>query len=556
MSDASLINNRYRIIKHIGQGGMADVYLAIDTILNREVAIKILRGDLSNDPRALLRFQREANACTSLSHPNIIDIYDVGDDRGHHYIVMEYVKGITLKELIAKRGGMWKEEAVSIMKQLISAVQEAHERNIIHRDIKPQNVLVKDDGTVKLGDFGIALAQDALQLTQTDSVMGSVHYLAPELSKGQQATAQSDIYALGIVFYELVTGDVPFKADQPVQVALKHLREPMPSCKSVNPDLPQSIDNIITRATAKDAFLRYRTAGGLLSDVSTCLRADRENEKPTIIYGEVKEEKVETPKVKKTKKKKKKKKSKVKEPVLLGFFLIVLVLLGVFFGLKIAGVFEPEVVTTIVPNLIGVNVTEAKQLCADNALQLDTSNITYTMTDNVEKGLIIDVIPAVNEEVEKDSKVTVVVSSGIGEYIGDYVGMNIMEAQEDLKQYTHINLEVVEEESDAPAGSVIRQELLTPGSQFNPSVNTDMRLVYAKYATLVIPEEIIGATIEDATRYLEERGLTVMVSSIDTSSYTEEELASLVTGVVMRVTPEIGETYTQTSDSFIVLYYY
>ncbi|MCF0114363.1 MAG: serine/threonine protein kinase, partial [Erysipelotrichaceae bacterium] len=236
MSDASLINNRYRIIKHIGQGGMADVYLAIDTILNREVAIKILRGDLSNDPRALLRFQREANACTSLSHPNIIDIYDVGDDRGHHYIVMEYVKGITLKELIAKRGGMWKEEAVSIMKQLISAVQEAHERNIIHRDIKPQNVLVKDDGTVKLGDFGIALAQDALQLTQTDSVMGSVHYLAPELSKGQQATAQSDIYALGIVFYELVTGDVPFKADQPVQVALKHLREPMPSCKSVNPD--------------------------------------------------------------------------------------------------------------------------------------------------------------------------------------------------------------------------------------------------------------------------------------------------------------------------------
>ncbi|MBQ1900356.1 MAG: serine/threonine protein kinase, partial [Erysipelotrichaceae bacterium] len=211
------IGNRYRIVKLIGRGGMADVYLAYDVILKREVAVKILKSDMADDDTALERFKREAGAVTQLSHPNIVDVYDVGDDKDRHYIVMEYIKGYTLKQLIKKRGPIPYKEAVWMMKQLAGALMEAHRNNVIHRDVKSQNVLIKDDGTIKLSDFGIALANGAMQITKKDSVLGSVHYLAPELSRGKQASMQSDIYSLGIVFYELLTGDVPFKADNPVQ---------------------------------------------------------------------------------------------------------------------------------------------------------------------------------------------------------------------------------------------------------------------------------------------------------------------------------------------------
>ena len=213
----NMIANRYEVFKHIGQGGMADVFLAVDTILNRQVAIKILRSELSTDAVSVLRFEREAQAATALTHPNIVDIYDVGDYKGHHYIVMEYVEGKTLKQVIQARGALLKEEAVDIMKQLVSAISEAHKRGIIHRDIKPQNVIVKADGTIKVLDFGIALAKGSMQLTQANNVMGSVHYLAPELARGESASVQSDIYALGIVLFEMLTGDVPFKADSAVQ---------------------------------------------------------------------------------------------------------------------------------------------------------------------------------------------------------------------------------------------------------------------------------------------------------------------------------------------------
>ncbi|WP_300963389.1 protein kinase domain-containing protein, partial [Faecalibaculum rodentium] len=205
------VANRYSIIALIGQGGMADVYKAFDTILNRVVAVKVLRSKLSEDPMTLVRFQREAYAASKLSHPNIIDIYDVGEAEGLHYIVMEFVRGRTLKQLVMQRGALDVPEAVAIMKQLTSAVSHAHEHQIIHRDIKPQNVLIKDDGTVKITDFGIAVANDSVQLTWNNAVMGSAHYLAPEQAQGKEPDPAIDIYSLGIVFYELLTGDVPYK---------------------------------------------------------------------------------------------------------------------------------------------------------------------------------------------------------------------------------------------------------------------------------------------------------------------------------------------------------
>ena len=220
ISMLQVLASRYLIIKRLGEGGMADVYLAQDELLNREVAIKVLRGNLALEPVSLLRFQREANSASALTHPNIVEIYDVGEEEGLHYIVMEYIRGRTLKQLIAQRGALEKNEALAIMDQLISAVEEAHKKNIIHRDIKPQNVLIKDDGTVKITDFGIATVSDSLQLTQADTVLGSVHYLAPELARGESASFQSDIYSLGICFYELLTGEVPYRGETPVQVAM------------------------------------------------------------------------------------------------------------------------------------------------------------------------------------------------------------------------------------------------------------------------------------------------------------------------------------------------
>ena len=223
------INDRYQIIRMIGEGGMANVYLAHDTILDRDVAVKILRGDLADDEKFVRRFQREAISASSLSHPNIVEMYDVGEDDGQYYIVMEYVEGKTLKSLIKRRGALTLPEVIDIMLQLTSAVACAHDSYIIHRDIKPQNVLIKEDGTVKITDFGIAMALNSNELTQTNSVMGSVHYLPPEQANGSGATIKSDIYSLGILMFELLTGNLPFKGENAVEIAIKQMREKIPS---------------------------------------------------------------------------------------------------------------------------------------------------------------------------------------------------------------------------------------------------------------------------------------------------------------------------------------
>ena len=239
------ISDRYLIVRSIGEGGMANVYLAHDTILDRDVAIKVLRGDLSNDEKFVRRFQREALAASSLSHPNIVEMYDVGEDNGIYYIVMEYVEGKTVKQLVKKRGSLTLSEALDIMLQLTDGISHAHDSYIIHRDLKPQNILIKDDGQIKITDFGIAMALNSTQLTQTNSVMGSVHYLPPEQALGKGATIRSDIYSMGILFYELLTGKLPFKGENAVEIAMKQIKEPLPSVRKQNEAIPQSIENII-----------------------------------------------------------------------------------------------------------------------------------------------------------------------------------------------------------------------------------------------------------------------------------------------------------------------
>ena len=277
-----MISGRYEIVKSIGEGGMANVYLAKDTILNRKVAIKILRGDLANDEKFVRRFQREALSSSSLSHPNVVEMYDVGEDEGNYYIVMEYIEGKTLKQLIKKRGSLTLSEAIDIMLQLTDGITQAHDSYIIHRDLKPQNILIKDDGTIKITDFGIAVALNSTQLTQTNSVMGSVHYIPPEQASGKGSTIRSDIYAMGILFYELLTGSLPFRGDNAVEIALKQMHDPIPSVRKKNPSIPQSVENIILKATAKNPKNRYADAKEMHADLLTALNEDRMNEERLI----------------------------------------------------------------------------------------------------------------------------------------------------------------------------------------------------------------------------------------------------------------------------------
>ena len=277
------INDRYQIIKTIGEGGMANVYLAYDTILDRNVAVKVLRGDLATDEKFVRRFQREALSASSLSHPNIVEVYDVGEDNGSYYIVMEYIEGKHLKQLLKKRGNLTLTEVVDIMLQVTDGMSAAHDSYIIHRDIKPQNIMILENGLIKITDFGIAMALNSTQLTQTNSVMGSVHYLPPEQASGKGATIQSDVYSMGILMYELLTGSLPFRGDNAVEIALKHIKEPFPSVRDKVPNLPQSIENIIMRATAKNVKNRYADAKELHDDLKTALSDSRASE-PKYIF--------------------------------------------------------------------------------------------------------------------------------------------------------------------------------------------------------------------------------------------------------------------------------
>lgn len=277
------ISGRYQILRAIGGGGMANVYLAEDMILDREVAIKILRFDFASDDDFIRRFRREAQSAASLDHPNIVSIYDVGEEDDIYYIVMEYVEGMTLKEYIHANGPLHPKEAVRIMEQVVAAMEEAHAKQLVHRDIKPHNILIDNLGNIKVTDFGIAMALSSATITHTNSVLGSVHYLSPEQARGGLATKKSDIYSLGIVLYELISGRMPFEGESAVSVALKHLQSEPPSVRRWNPSVPQSVENIILKAMAKDPFYRYEDASEMQKDLKTAFDPARLKEKRFVI---------------------------------------------------------------------------------------------------------------------------------------------------------------------------------------------------------------------------------------------------------------------------------
>ena len=558
MNKKNVVANRYEVVQHIGQGGMADVFLAIDTILNRHVAIKILRSDQSTDAISILRFEREAQAATTLAHPNIVEIYDVGEYKNHHYIVMEYVAGKTLKKVIRDRAPLLNLEAVDTMKQLTSAVAEAHKRGIIHRDIKPQNVIVKSDGSLKILDFGIATAKGSAQLTQANNVMGSVHYLAPELAKGEPASPQSDIYALGIVFYEMLTGDVPFKADQAVQIALQHMREPMPSVRKANPNVPQSVENIIIRATAKNPKLRYQSCDEMLKDLEKCMLPEHQNDKPLSLNDPIdktptKQEKEDT-KVGVTRSTSLSRVANKRTKIYVTAILVLFAMFAVIAGLFLAGILPPKSKNVTVPNVSNMDIAQATSALENEDLEVDTDNITYQLSKDSIEGVVIGTEPASSSEVERHSKVKLIVSSGVGEEMPNYVGKNIDDVKASLPSSIHLIEK--EEQSDKKPGTIIRQEGVAAGDLYDTAGETDVTLYYVPYVKVTIPADIVGKPIEEATSQLEAMGVTVVRAHRDTSALSQSEIDKIKVGTVIETMPAAGSEYTQKKDSYVTLYFY
>lgn len=430
------IDGRYQIIRTIGEGGMANVYLAYDTILERDVAVKVLRGDLANDEKFVKRFQREAKAASSLNHPNIVEMYDVGEDDGNYFIVMEYVNGKTLKTLIKKRGVLSLSETIDIMLQLTSGIACAHDRYIIHRDIKPQNVMILEDGRVKITDFGIAVALNSAELTQTNSVMGSVHYLPPEQANGSGATVKSDIYSLGILMYELLTGKLPFKGDNAVEIAIKQMKDKIPNIIEQNPNVTQSVENIVLKACAKNPQNRYETVRDMHEDLRTALSDSRKNEKklvyeyPDTDVEEVKEEKkVVKTTVQQPKEEKEEQKEGTKEVKKFKFIvglvgmvtaIVVVGLLIAFFGLLSAS----KTKTVVLPNIAGKTQEYAGQ-------ELDEIGVYYTFeeepSNEYEEGVVVGYKSRkAASKVKQGSTIVILISSGeSGIEVEDYTNRNV-----------------------------------------------------------------------------------------------------------------------------------
>ena len=492
------INDRYQIIKTIGEGGMANVYLAYDTILDRNVAVKVLRGDLATDEKFVRRFQREALSASSLTHPNIVEVYDVGEDNGSYYIVMEYIEGKHLKQLLKKRGNLTLTEVVDVMLQVTDGMSAAHDSYIIHRDIKPQNIMILENGLIKITDFGIAMALNSTQLTQTNSVMGSVHYLPPEQASGKGATIQSDVYSMGILMYELLTGTLPFRGDNAVEIALKHIKEPFPTVRDKVNNLPQSIENIIMRATAKNVKNRYADAKEMHDDLKTALSDSRAGEpRFTFKYpedesdsGKRKKENIEAELMKenepKTKKETEKKKTKNKEVVkkeetgeidIKAKQIIerdlkkkenkLLLILAVIFTAIVV------IVTTLVllvpkftkvksyevPDVSNLTVLEAEAKLQEMGFEIDEEQKEISSSD-IESGRVVKTSPQAGSKRKEGAIITLYVSSGENGYVvEELAGQNATEVKAVLERMYNLYVILKEEDNDkANANEIIRTE--------------------------------------------------------------------------------------------------
>ena len=511
---------RYRIIKQIGRGGMADVYLAKDLILDgEEVAVKVLRTNYQTDPIAVARFQREARAMADLDHPHIVRITDIGEEDGQQYLAMEYVAGLDLKRYIKEHYPLSNEEAVRIMGQILLAMRLAHAKGIIHRDLKPQNILLTPDGTAKVTDFGIAVAFAETSLTQTNSMLGSVHYLSPEQARGSKATIQSDIYAMGIIFFEMLTGHIPYDGDSAVTIALQHFQKPLPSVIAENPSVPQSLENVVIKATAKKLTDRYQTVSEMYVDLLSSLSYNRRNE-PKLVFEDTSkvdtktlpkisqstltaipkvQPKEESPQSQKPTQKAtsketvakpvKKRRFKARYLVLLASFILVLA--------SLFWIVSKTPATVEIPNVVGQTVAEAKEKLKKANFEIGEEKTEAS--DTVEEGRVIRTDPDGGSSRKEGTKVNLTISSGQQSFkIGNYIGRNSTDVIAELKgkKVPENLIKIVEEESSETEAGLVMKQSLPEGTAYDLSKATEITLTVAKKVTSVPMPSYIGSSLE------------------------------------------------------------
>lgn len=559
---------RYKIIQQIGRGGMADVYLARDLILDgEEVAVKVLRTNYQTDPIAVARFQREAKAMAELDHPNIVRITDIGEEEGQQYLAMEYVAGLDLKRYIKENAPLSNEEAVRLMGQILLAMRLAHTRGIIHRDLKPQNVLLTPDGTAKVSDFGIAVAFAETSLTQTNSMLGSVHYLSPEQARGSKATVQSDIYAMGIIFYEMLTGHIPYDGDSAVTIALQHFQKPLPSIREENKNVPQALENVVIKATAKKLTDRYKSVAEMYVDLSSCLSYERRNEKKLIFEDQSKADTKTLPKVSPTPKtapvpisevrseissvdpnrplsdqqtmapsKKPRRRLRARYKVL--FVAIALVLAAFTFLLYMSPA------NKTVPDVSGKTVAEARAIIEDQDLQVGDEKEEYS--DSVLEGYVIRTNPNAGAQKKENGKIDLVVSKGPSTFeMRDYTGMSREDAENDLKTNYKLSskfISIEEVETNEVKPGIVIEQSPTAGQKYDLTSNTKVVLKVSKESNSIELQNYVGSDYEFAVSNL------VQIYGVKEANIERKTTSHLPAGVevlpgqVVSQTPEVSST--------------
>lgn len=525
------INDRYLIIGNIGSGGMANVFLARDLILDREVAVKVLRYDFQNDQAAIRRFQREALAATELVHPNIVSVYDVGEEDGQQYLVMEYVKGMDLKRYIQTQYPVAYDKVVDIMDQILSAMSLAHHHRIIHRDLKPQNILINEEGVVKITDFGIAIALSETSITQTNSMLGSVHYLSPEQARGSMATNQSDIYAMGIILYEMITGRVPFDGESAVTIALKHFQDELPDIHIYSQQVPQALENVVLKATAKDPINRYKTTEEMQADLYTSLDANRAQEakwSPVPILDETRaiepiEEVVpEAPSVPEdvVEEQPTKKKPKRRWWILPLIVLLIVLTAG---GYWVYASGRQEVT---IPDVSNLSQTAAVEKLTNAGLNVRNTTKEVS-SDEVKKGNVVRTDPQIGTEVKKNSRVTLYISTGKDTVdMQDYTDQTVADAKKALIAlgFVEANITSTEEYSDeVDSGKIISQTPATD-DKVVPS-EAKIAFVVSKGKEPVTVPNLVGMTSSLAVQSLADIGIT---SPDITYQYSDQDKGDVI----------------------------
>lgn len=531
------IGHRYRIIRSLGEGGMANVYLAHDMVLDRDVSVKLLRLDLRDDPSTKRRFHREAMAATQLNDPHIVGIYDVGEDHGLQYMVMQYVKGTDLKAYIKKHYPIPLPQVIDIMEQVLSAVATAHAHGIIHRDLKPQNILIDENKNVKITDFGIAVAVSQDSLTQTNTLMGSVHYLSPEQARGSIATKQSDIYSLGIILFELLTGKVPFEGETAVSIALKHFREEIPSVREQNKKIPQALENVIIKATAKEPAERYSSVNEMAADLKTVLDPQRANEPRLKIQqddnGETKvldikhlkaddyqsKKSTDSPTVDPSTKPQKWKKYGIVSGTL-GMIVLIAVCSWWFLIRQV-----------IIPDVEGMRVQKAEQRLHQQNLRI--GKITRVNSQAVDKNRIVSTNPDVSHKTRVSTPINLTVSTGVKQLqMADYVGDDYSSVAANLRRKGfQVHQEPVYSD-DIDKGQIIRQNH-KKGTIVKPTANTIIFRVSAGKEPIKIPN-FKNQDISAVQQFANKNNLQLTTQ--------EKKSKTIATNHVINQTPRAGST--------------